>query len=114
MSRMFPAPAATSAWPRPLPRCLASILPFQQRTSGNSSTWFDPGKYSYASPGAGTTSYLSGELFKFFFKLDLAHVPFNGTGPAISATVPGHTPILFAALAPQVPQIKAGNLRPWP
>src|SRR5262245_50818526 len=70
-----------------------------------------PGKYSYASSGAGTTSHLSAELFKLSFGLDLVHVPFNGTGPAVASTVAGHTPIVFAALAPQTPHIEAGKLR---
>ena len=39
------------------------------------------------------------------------HVPFNGSGPAVAAAVPGHTPIVFAALSSQVPQVKAGRLR---
>ena len=71
-----------------------------------------PGKYSYASSGAGTTSHLSAELLRASFHLDLVHVPFNGTGPAIAAAVPGHTPILFAALSPQVPYIRDGKLYP--
>jgi tripartite-type tricarboxylate transporter receptor subunit TctC len=71
----------------------------------------NPGKYNYASPGAGTTSHLSAELFRLSFNLDLVHVPFNGTGPAIASAVSGHTPILFAALSPQVPHIKGGQLR---
>jgi tripartite-type tricarboxylate transporter receptor subunit TctC len=68
-------------------------------------------KYNYASPGAGTSSHLSGELFKLSFKLDLAHVPFKGSGPAVASAVAGHTPIVFAALSPQVSQIKDGRLR---
>ena len=70
-----------------------------------------PGKYNYASSGAGTTSHLSAELFRLSFGLDLVHVPFNGTGPAVASAVAGHTPIVFGALAPQVPQIEAGKLR---
>jgi tripartite-type tricarboxylate transporter receptor subunit TctC len=70
-----------------------------------------PGKYNYASSGAGTTSHLSAELFRLSFRLDLVHVPFNGTGPAVASAVAGHTPIVFAALAPQVPHIEAGKLR---
>ena len=69
------------------------------------------GKYNYAAPGAGTTSHLSGELFKLSFARDLVHVPFNGSGLAVAAAVPGHTPIVFAALSPQVPQVKDGRLR---
>ena len=70
-----------------------------------------PGKYSYASPSTGTPPQLVGELFKLSLKLDLVHVPFGGGGPAIGATVAGHTPISFGAMAPAVPLIKDGKLR---
>src|ERR1043165_861041 len=55
----------------------------------------NPGKYSYAGPGVGSTPHLSGELFRLAFKLDLTHVPFTGAGPAIGSTIGGHTPIAF-------------------
>ena len=44
-------------------------------------------------------------------KLDLVHVPFGGGEPAVEATVGGHTPISFGALAPALPLIKSGGLR---
>jgi tripartite-type tricarboxylate transporter receptor subunit TctC len=71
----------------------------------------NPGKYSYAMPGAGTTPHLSGELLKLSAKLDLVTVPFNGAGPAVQSVVGGHTPIGFTALPPTTPQVKAGTLR---
>src|SRR4051794_24610262 len=46
----------------------------------------NPGKYSFAGPGVGSTPHLGGELFRLAFKLDLVHVPFTGAGPAIQAT----------------------------
>jgi tripartite-type tricarboxylate transporter receptor subunit TctC len=69
------------------------------------------GKYSYASPGTGTPPQLVGALFQHSLNLDLVHVPFGGGGPAVEATVAGHTPISFGALAPAVPLIKSGGLR---
>jgi tripartite-type tricarboxylate transporter receptor subunit TctC len=71
----------------------------------------NPGKYSFASAGTGTTPHLSGELFKLTFGLDIVHVPFNGAGPAIQSTVAGHTPIAFTALPPAAPLAKGGQLR---
>lgn len=71
-----------------------------------------PGKFSYASPGTGTPPQLVGALFQHALKLDLVHVPFDGGGTAVLATVGGHTPISFGALAPAVPLIKDGQLRP--
>jgi len=71
----------------------------------------NPGKYSYASPGTGTTGQLSGELFRISLGLDLTHVPFNGAAPAITSTIAGHTPVMFGALPGAAPSIKQGQLR---
>ncbi|MBX9843558.1 MAG: tripartite tricarboxylate transporter substrate binding protein [Xanthobacteraceae bacterium] len=71
----------------------------------------NPGKYSFASPGVGTPPQLVGELFRLSLAPDLIHVPFNGGGPAIGATVAGHTPTSFGALTPAVPLVKDGKLR---
>jgi tripartite-type tricarboxylate transporter receptor subunit TctC len=70
-----------------------------------------PGKYSYASPGVGSTPHLSGEMFRISQGLDLVVVQFGGAGPAIQSTVGGHTPIAVTALPPATPQIKEGKLR---
>jgi tripartite-type tricarboxylate transporter receptor subunit TctC len=71
----------------------------------------NPGKFSYASAGLGTTPHLAGEMFRLSQGLDLVHVPFNGSAPAIQSTLAGHTPIAFTVLTPAVPQVKAGKLR---
>jgi tripartite-type tricarboxylate transporter receptor subunit TctC len=70
-----------------------------------------PGKYSYASPGAGTPPHLLGELFRLSLKLDLVHVPFGSGGAAIGSTLAGHTPISFGATPPAVQHVKEGKLR---
>ena len=71
----------------------------------------NPGKYSFAGPGVGSTPHLGGELFRLAYKLDLVHVPFTGAGPAIQATVGGHTPIAFTALPPALSAVQSGQLR---
>ncbi len=71
----------------------------------------NPGKYSYASSGRGTPGHLAGELFRLPLGLDLVHVPFNGGGPAIQATVAGHVQVSFNALPTGAPHVKAGKLR---
>jgi tripartite-type tricarboxylate transporter receptor subunit TctC len=71
----------------------------------------NPGKYSFAGPGVGSTPHLGGELFKLHFKLDLVHVPFAGAGPAIGSTIGGHTPIAFTALPPAITAVRDGKLR---
>ena len=71
----------------------------------------NPGKYSFAGPGVGSTPHLAGEQFRIAFNLDLIHVPFTGAGPAIQATLGGHTPIAFTALPPALAAAKDGQLR---
>ena len=70
-----------------------------------------PNKYSFASPGFGTPSHLLGEQFRVVLGLDLVHVPYGGSGPAMLSAVAGDTPIAFAALSAAVPQIQDGKLR---
>jgi tripartite-type tricarboxylate transporter receptor subunit TctC len=70
-----------------------------------------PGKYSFASPGFGTPSHLLGEQFRVTVGLDLVHVPYGGSGPAIASVVAGHTLMGFAALSAAVPYVKDGTLR---
>jgi tripartite-type tricarboxylate transporter receptor subunit TctC len=71
----------------------------------------NPGKYSYAGPGVGSTPQLGGELFRLTYKLDLVHVPFTGAAPAVQATIGGHTPIAFTALPSSLAAIQAGQVR---
>jgi tripartite-type tricarboxylate transporter receptor subunit TctC len=68
-------------------------------------------KLSFASPGFGTPSHLLGEQFRVTEHLDLVDVPFNGSGPAVTSVVAGHTPIGFAALSAAVVFAKDDKLR---
>jgi tripartite-type tricarboxylate transporter receptor subunit TctC len=71
----------------------------------------NPGKYSYASPGFGTTPHLAGErLFKVTNHLDVAHVPFQGVA-AVNATLGGHTQILLITIGSVAEYVKNGSLR---
>jgi tripartite-type tricarboxylate transporter receptor subunit TctC len=71
----------------------------------------NPGKYTFAAPGAGSTPHLSGEIFRVTYGLDLPTVQFTGAGPSIQSTVGGHTPVAFSALPSASAQIKDGLLR---
>ena len=71
----------------------------------------NPGKYSYAGPGIGSTPQLGGELFRLTYKLDLVHVPFTGAAPAVESTIGGHTPVAFTALPSSMSAIRAGQVR---
>jgi tripartite-type tricarboxylate transporter receptor subunit TctC len=71
----------------------------------------NPGKLSYASVGNGSSSHLNMELLKAMAGFDAVHVPFNGSPPAVTATVQGETQMMFAVMQPLQPQIQAGKLR---
>jgi tripartite-type tricarboxylate transporter receptor subunit TctC len=71
----------------------------------------NPGKYSYATGGAGTQQHLAGEQLRLSRGLDIVHVPYGGAGPSNASVVAGHTPIGLTSLASVMPYIKAGNLR---
>jgi tripartite-type tricarboxylate transporter receptor subunit TctC len=71
----------------------------------------NPGKYTFASPGIGTTPHLSSELFKLTFGLDFALAPFAGGGPSIQSVVAGHTPMSFQAIPPAISLVKDGKVR---
>ena len=70
----------------------------------------NPGKYTFASPGIGTTPHLSSELFKHTFGLDFALAPFPGGGPSIQSVLAGHTPMCFQAIPPATPLVRDGKL----
>ncbi len=71
----------------------------------------NPGKLNYASVGNGSSSHLTMELLKSTAGLDIVHVPFNGSPPAVTATIQGETQMMFAVMQPLQAQIQAGKLR---
>jgi len=71
----------------------------------------NPGKLNYASVGPGSSSHLNGELLKSLAGIDIVHIPFNGSPPAVTSTVQGETQMLFAVMQPLQPQLQAGKLR---
>lgn len=71
----------------------------------------NPGQYSFSSAGVGTGAHLTGELFRSSLNLDIVHVPYGGGGPAIQASVAGHTPLSFGSPAATIPQHQDGKLR---
>ena len=70
-----------------------------------------PGEVTYASGGSGSTSHLATELFKSMTGLDIVHVPFKGTGPAMTAMLGGQTQIMFTIAGPAIPHVKANRLK---
>jgi tripartite-type tricarboxylate transporter receptor subunit TctC len=73
----------------------------------------NPGKYSYATPGYGSSPHLACErLFRLSHGLDVLHVPFQGGAPAITSTIAGHTSIIHLSMSTLAPHVKQGTLRP--
>ena len=71
-----------------------------------------PGKLNYASAGTGTTTQLAMEMLKTAAGIDVVHVPYNGNGPANTATLGGQVQVLFGSMPAVLTQAKAGRLRP--
>ncbi len=71
----------------------------------------EPDKFNYASPGVGTKSHLTGELFKLRAGVNIQHIPYRGGGPATQALVSGQVQLASVALAPVEPLIKSGTVR---
>jgi tripartite-type tricarboxylate transporter receptor subunit TctC len=71
----------------------------------------NPGKLHFGSSGIGAASHLSGELFKAEAGIDLVHVPYKGTGQALTDLLGGQIELMFAPTQTVIPQIKSGRLR---
>jgi tripartite-type tricarboxylate transporter receptor subunit TctC len=70
------------------------------------------GQFSYASSGNGTPQHLTGELFASVAKLQMTHVPYKGSAPAISDLLGGHIPMMFDSTIAIMPHIKSGKVKP--
>lgn len=71
-----------------------------------------PGAINYSSGGTGTFTFLAGELFKAQAGVNLLHVPYRAGGEALTAVLSGETSVYFAPLAPALPHVRQGRLRP--
>ena len=70
-----------------------------------------PGQLNYASAGNGSTHHLSGELLKTMAGIDMVHVPYKGTTPALSALLAGEVSVMFATVTGIQPHVKTGRAR---
>ena len=71
----------------------------------------NPGKINHESPGAGTSSHLAGELFKFMTGTNMVHVPYRGNAPALTDLLAGQVQLGFDTMPASIEYIKAGRLR---
>jgi tripartite-type tricarboxylate transporter receptor subunit TctC len=72
----------------------------------------NPGKLNMASAGIGGPQHIAGELFKFMAGVEMTHVPYKGSTPAITDLIAGQVQVMFDVTVTALPQIKAGKLRP--
>jgi tripartite-type tricarboxylate transporter receptor subunit TctC len=70
-----------------------------------------PGKLLYASAGTGTSQHMTAELFRHVAKIDMEHVAYRGSGPAMTDLLGGHVKIMLDGLASALPHIKSGQIR---
>ena len=70
-----------------------------------------PGQLSYGTPGPGTFHHLNAEMFKGIFGLDLVHIPYKGSAPALNDLVGGHIQMMFCDVPPAMALIEAGKIR---
>jgi tripartite-type tricarboxylate transporter receptor subunit TctC len=71
----------------------------------------EPGKYSFASSGPGTSLHLSGELFKVMAGVDIIHVPYKGAGPAYGDLMSGTVQMMFANMPSMLPHVRGGKVK---
>ncbi|TMG75806.1 MAG: tripartite tricarboxylate transporter substrate binding protein [Betaproteobacteria bacterium] len=71
----------------------------------------NPGKLTFASSGTGAASHLCAELFKSMAKVDLLHVPYKGTGQAVTDLLAGQVDLLFAPSQAVIQHVRAGKLK---
>ena len=70
-----------------------------------------PGQLNYASGGSGTTTHLGVELFKIAAGVNLVHVPYKGTGQALTDVITGQVQMMMSSALPALPHVKSGKLR---
>src|SRR3954469_15745168 len=70
-----------------------------------------PGQVNFASSGQGSVIHLATELFATMAGVKMNHIPYKGTGPALTDTIGGQTDVFFSSTATAVPQVQGGKLR---
>jgi tripartite-type tricarboxylate transporter receptor subunit TctC len=70
-----------------------------------------PGKLSSAAPGQGSTPHMFGELLKRTAGIEIQHIAYRGSGPALTDVMAGHVPIMFDGIPSSLPLVKSGKLR---
>ena len=102
ISNIFLVPLVIVAHPTFPANTLAELIDLARK---------EPGQLSYASAGPGTSQHLSMELFKLRAKLDIVHVPYKGSGPAMADLLGGHVKLMMDSTAAALNHIRDGRIK---
>ncbi len=102
-SNVFIAPLVLVAHPSLASDSLAGVIDYIKK---------NPGKLNYASAGPGTAQHMAAELFKSRAGLFMVHIPYRGSGPAMTDLLGGQIPMMFDSVTSALPHITSGRLRP--
>jgi len=70
-----------------------------------------PGTLNYGSAGTGSSLHMTGEMFKYTTGINIVHVPYKGTAPALTDLIAGQVQMVFSTMPPPLPHVKTGKLR---
>jgi tripartite-type tricarboxylate transporter receptor subunit TctC len=102
ISQIAAVPNVVSVHPSVPARTMAEFIAYARA---------NPGKLNFGTPGIGSLGHLIGETFKYSAKVEMAHVPYRGAGPALTDALAGQVQVLFDNLPSSLPHIQAGKLR---
>ncbi|WP_237180373.1 Bug family tripartite tricarboxylate transporter substrate binding protein [Roseomonas haemaphysalidis] len=103
VTTVFTVPLMIVAHPSFAPNSVAELLAAAKA---------DPGGINYGSGGPGTSQHLSAEMFCSQAGVTLTHVPYKGSGPAMTDLIAGNIPIMFDSVASALPHIQGGRIKP--
>jgi tripartite-type tricarboxylate transporter receptor subunit TctC len=95
----------------PLVLVVPASSPFKSVQDVIAAAKASPGKYAFASGGAGAGAHLSGELLKSMAAIDITHVPYKGNAPALNDVLGAHVPMMFDTVTTALPHVRSGQLR---
>ena len=102
ISMVASIPFALLVHPTVPARSLAELIALARR---------DPGKLNYASAGSGTSNHLAGELFNAMARVDMTHIPYKGSAPALTDLLAGQVNVMFDLVLTAAPHVRAGTAR---
>jgi len=109
LSKAFAPVALVAVSPQLL--CVSPTLPVRSVAELIAYARANPGKVNFGSAGAGTVSHITGEYFAHSAGIKLVHIPYKGTGPALTDLLGGHIPMAFAPIPASHANVSAGMLR---